>query len=57
MLEFLFKKRLQDRCFPVNIAKFVRTPILKNSCQRLLLIGKKIFIAKTVDYLVVTLGI
>ena len=50
MLEFLFK-------MSVNIAKFVRTPILKNSFQRLLLIGKKIFIAKTVDYLVVTLGI
>ena len=24
------KKRLQDRCFPANIAKFLRTPILKN---------------------------
>ena len=23
------KKRLQHRCFPVNIAKFLRTPILK----------------------------
>ena len=25
------KKRLQHRCFPVNSAKFLRTPILKNS--------------------------
>ena len=25
----LIKKRLQHSCFPVNIAKFVRTPILK----------------------------
>ena len=24
------KKRLQHRCFPVNIAKFLRTPILMN---------------------------
>ena len=32
------KKRLQHRCFAVNIAKFLRTPILKNVCKRLLLI-------------------
>ena len=31
------KRRLQDRCFPVNIAKILKTPILKNSCKRLLL--------------------
>ena len=30
------KKRLQHRCFPVNFAKFLRTLILKNSCQQLL---------------------
>ena len=29
------KKRLQHRCFPVNIAKFLRTPSLKNICKRL----------------------
>ena len=32
-INFLFhfiKKRLQDRCFPVNIAKFLRTTILNN---------------------------
>ena len=28
--------RLQHRCFPVNIAKFLRTAILKNICERLL---------------------
>ena len=27
----------QHRCFPVNIAKILRTPILKNICERLLL--------------------
>ena len=32
-------KRLQFRCFPVNIAKFLRKPILKNICKRLLLIS------------------
>ena len=26
------KKRLQHRPFPVNVAKFLRTPILKNFC-------------------------
>ena len=31
------KKRLRHRCFPVNIAKFLSTPILKNICKRLLL--------------------
>ena len=29
------KKRLQLRCFPMNIAKFLRTPVLKNICERL----------------------
>ena len=36
--EYIFiKKRLQHSCFPVNIAKFLRTPILKYICERLLL--------------------
>ena len=30
------KKRLEHSCFPVNIAKMLRTAILKNICQRLL---------------------
>ena len=33
----LFKKRFQHKCFPANIAKFLRTPILKKTCQQLLL--------------------
>ena len=33
----IIEKRLQHRCFPVNIAKFLRTPIFKNICKRLLL--------------------
>ena len=28
------KKRLQHRCFLVNIAKFLRTPIFKNICEK-----------------------
>ena len=28
--------KLQHRLFPVNIAKFLRTPILKKICERLL---------------------
>ena len=31
------KKRFQQRCFPVYFAKFLRTPSLKNICERLLL--------------------
>ena len=31
------KKRLQHGYFPVNITKFLRTPILKNTCEGLLL--------------------
>ena len=31
------KNRLQHMCFPVNIAKFLRTPILRNICKLLLL--------------------
>ena len=27
------KNRLQNRCFPVNIAKFLRTAISKNICS------------------------
>ena len=45
MLESLFnkdlkqciQKKLQHRYFPVNIAKMLRTPNLKNSCEWLLL--------------------
>ena len=33
----LSKKRLWHRCFPVNFAKFLRTPFLQNTYGRLLL--------------------
>ena len=29
------KKRLQDGCFPVKIAKSLGTPVWKNICERL----------------------
>ena len=32
----LIEKRLQHRCFPVNIENFLRTPIMKNVCEQLL---------------------
>ena len=35
----IIEKGLQRRCFPVNIAKYLRTPFLKNICERLLLEG------------------
>ena len=31
------KKRLQYKCFCMNIAKFLRRPILKSICERLFL--------------------
>ena len=33
----LLKKRLWHRCFPVNVAKFLKTPFLQNTSRRLLL--------------------
>ena len=39
----VFKKRLQHRCFAVKIAKFLRTPILKNICEQLLLENVNVF--------------
>ena len=38
----LIKKRPQHRYFPAIIAKFLRRPILKNICERLLLFIQKI---------------
>ena len=35
-------KRLQHRCFSVKFAKFLRTCILKNICERLLLVHQPI---------------
>ena len=34
----LIKKSLQHRCFPVKSATFLRTPILKNICEQILLL-------------------
>ena len=42
------KKRLQGRCFPANIVKFLRTSILKNICERLLLEIMEKFIFKNI---------
>ena len=39
---FCRKRRLQQRCFPVKFAKVLRTPILQNSCKRLLFVYLKI---------------
>ena len=35
-----WSQRLQHRYFPINTAKFLRTPILKNIYERLLLKGR-----------------
>ena len=39
VVDSFIKKRLQHRCFPLNIANFLRTTILKNIYKRLLLMG------------------
>ena len=44
------KKRLQHRCFALNIVKFSRTPILKNICKRLLLDLKELINHVTFSY-------
>ena len=36
-ISIFYKKRLKERCFPKKIAKFLRTSLLKNICERLLL--------------------
>ena len=33
------KKKLRHKCFPVNLAKFLRTPFLQNTSGRLLLLS------------------
>ena len=43
------KERLQHRCFSVNIANFLRTPILKNICKLLFLV-KVVLVFKTVNF-------
>ena len=36
-VSILLKKKLRHRCFPVNFAKFLKTPFLKNTSGQLLL--------------------
>ena len=38
----VIKKRLEHRCFPVNIVKLIRTPILKNFYERIWIEQKKL---------------
>ena len=53
------KKKLRHKCFPVNLAKFLRTPYLQNTSARLLLIlfaafflyfTSKIFVSKNIRF-------
>ena len=46
----LSKKRLQHRCFPVNFAKFLKTPFLQNTSGRLPLINGTRFSVLIVDF-------
>ena len=56
------KKRLQHRCIPVKLAKFLKTSILKNICEQLpLKIGtlqKKLFtdiFRKIMNFIIITI--
>ena len=41
----LLKKRLWEKCFPVNFAKCLRTPFLQNaSVQLVLTVKEKVFV-------------
>ena len=40
----LLKKGLLHRCFPVNLAKFLRTPFFRNTSRRLLLEMKDLLV-------------
>ena len=44
------KNRLQHRCFLVEFAKFLRTPIPKNICERLLL--KRLLLSSRLPFLI-----
>ena len=55
-------KRLQNRRFPVKLAKFLRTSTFKNICERLLpkfsMLQKKLFIDffhKTMTFIIITI--
>ena len=62
VLEFLFykvaslqpsnvvKKRLLHRCFPMKYDKFLKTPILKNFCERLFLCISYIDLYNSLQY-------
>ena len=59
MAATLLKKRLWHGCFPVNIAKFLRTSIWKNNCERLLLkqkIRKTVFFPRLLNQYMVMIG-
>ena len=57
------KKGLQHRCFSVKLAKFLRTTLLKNTCEWLLLkistLEKKLFIVffeKIMPFIIITVN-
>ena len=37
----LLKKRLWQRCFPVNFVKFLRTPLLQNTSGQLTILAEQ----------------
>ena len=51
-LATLFKKRLRHRCFSVNLAKFLKTPILQNTYKWLVLDFAQFYMRHSVIYFI-----
>ena len=51
----LYKKRPNHRCFPAKFVRFLRTPILKNICEQLLLksFSKTVSMSKSLYFITV----
>ena len=54
---YFIKQRLQQGYFPVNIANFLRTPVLKNISERLLLFNSQLKISAQQENTCSNLGI
>ena len=52
---FMKKKTLQHRYFPVNFAKFSRKSILKNTCERLLLSFSPLYLLRKQAHVKITI--
>ena len=52
LLADLLKKRLRQRCIPVNLAKFFKKPIFQNTCKWLVLDFALFYMSHSIIYLI-----